>query len=289
MPMKVAQKIALHYIRAKLNLLAVFSKRKAAKKAFNIFCTPFQKSKKPAPPIFAKGEKLSLKVEDKLVYGYRWNHGQDKKILICHGFESTCFNFDRYIAPLSKQGFEVLAFDAPAHGRSQGKQINLPQYVETIRRIDKYYGPIEGFLGHSFGGLAIAHYLETLDKNEHIKTVFIAPATETVSSINTFFKVLQLDQGVRKEFDQLIFEKGGVWPSYFSIRRAMHEIKGPVLWFHDEDDDLTPMADAIRVRDDQHPNLRFVATQGLGHRRIYRENKVVKESIEFLTGISKRP
>ena len=185
--MKLAQKIAINYIRAKLNILAVVSKKKAAKKAFEIFCTPYQRSKKKSPPVFDKAEKLSFMLDDKLVKGFRWNQGGRKKILICHGFESTCINFDRYISGLVKHNCEVIAFDAPAHGKSEGKRINIPMYVDMLRKINQNYGPVGGFLGHSFGGLAITHYLETIEHNDDFRTVLIAPATETVSSINTFF------------------------------------------------------------------------------------------------------
>ena len=282
--MKLAQKLAINYVRAKLNILAVISKRKAAKEAFRLFCTPFRKPKTRYPPIFQKAEKLSFVLEGKLVKGYRWNHPSQKKIVIVHGFESYSNNFDRYISILVKKGMEVIAFDAPAHGRSEGKQINLPMYVAMLKKLVEYYGPVDGFLGHSFGGLAISHYLETLKSNEHIRSVLIAPATETKTSIDLMFKFLQLDDEVRKEFDQLIHEKAGVGPEHFSVARAMKNIKGPVLWFHDEEDDLTPIKDALKARDAGFTNLEFIITKGLGHRKIYRDNKVVKRSIEFLKG-----
>lgn len=281
--MKFAQKLAVNYIRAKLNILAVISKRKAAREAFKIFSTPFRKPRKKNPPIFEKAEKLSFVIDGKTVRGYRWNHPSPRKIVIVHGFESNSKNFDRYISPLIKHCCEVLAFDAPAHGSSDGKRIQLPMYVGMLKRLVEYFGPVNGFLGHSFGGLAIAHYLESVKDNEDIRTVLIAPATETKTSINLFFDFLQLNGDVRKEFDQLIFEKAGVWPDHFSVRRAMKNIKGPVLWFHDEDDELTPLSDALVARDDQHANLEFVITKGLGHRKIYRENKVLRRSVEFLT------
>jgi alpha-beta hydrolase superfamily lysophospholipase len=156
--MKLAQKIAVNYVRAKLNITAVVSKRKAARKAFDLFCTPFRKSKKKMPPVFAKAEKLSFTLRGIVIRGYRWNHQPGaRKILIVHGFESTCYNFDRYITPLVKKGYEVMAFDGPAHGRSGGKQINLPLYIETLQEIYRLFGPVDGFLAHSFGGLAVAH------------------------------------------------------------------------------------------------------------------------------------
>lgn len=280
--MKLAQKLTIGYIRAKLNIMAMISKKKAAKKAFDIFCTPFRKSKKKNPPLFDKAEQLSFLLDEHIIRGYRWNAGGEKKILIVHGFESSAKNFERYVMPFVKKGYEVMAFDAPAHGKSGGKRINLPLYIQTITKVGELYGPIDGFITHSFGGLATSHYLESIPHNENIRMVLIAPATETTSAIDSFFNFLKLSTDIRKEFDELIFEKGGVWPDHYSIRRTMKHIDAKVLWFHDQDDDMTPLEDALNVANDNHPNLEFVTTQGLGHRRIYRDNAVMKRIFEFL-------
>lgn len=280
--MKLAQKFVVNYYRAKLNLMAVISKKAAAKMALNLFCTPLRRHRKKAPPVFTTGEPLQFRHESHIIHGYRWNHPSPKKALVVHGFESSCKNFDRYISSLIKKGYEVIAFDAPAHGNSSGRQINLPLYLSTVQYIYKQYGPIESFVTHSFGGLVIAHFLETITHDESVRAVFIAPATETVTTIDAFFKFLQLDDGVRKEFDQQIFTRSGYWPAHFSIRRAMHNVQAQILWFHDEDDELTPLEDALKVEADRHPNISFRITKGLGHRKIYRDNKVIKEALEFL-------
>ena len=279
--MKLAQKIAVGYLRAKLNITALVSKKKAAVWAFELFCTPLRKAKKKKPPVFDKGEKLHLKVEKLTIVGHRWNAGQENKCLIVHGFESTAYNFDRYINPLIKKGYEVLAFDAPAHGGSGGKQITLPLYVTTIKKIYEKYGPIHSFMAHSFGGLAVTHFLETIPAQKK-KVVLIAPATETTTAIDSFFKFLHLDGEIRKEFDALIFEKGGKHPHEYSIKRVMHQIQATVLWIHDEDDQMTPLSDALKVKEDAHTNVEFMITKGFGHRRIYRENQVVKKILDFL-------
>ena len=280
--MKLAQKIAVNYLRARLNIMAVVSKERAAKKAFEIFSTPYYKSKKKYPAIFDRGEKIAFVLEGLSIKGFRFNHPRENKVLIIHGFESSIKNFERYINPLVKKGYEVIAFDAPAHGRSDGKRIILPMYIKMLQEICGRYGPIHRFMSHSFGGLALAHLLEALPHTNTTKAVLIAPAAETTSAIDSFFKFLDLGREIRIAFDQYIFDKSGVHPSYYSIRRAIRNVQAQILWIHDENDEITPLSDALNIKEENHPNIEFEITKGLGHRKIYRDNKVVKRIIDFL-------
>lgn len=284
--MKFSQHLALGYIRAKFKLLAAISKKKAAEKAFELFCSPQRRNLKQPPKIFEQAEKVQLKVEGITVKGWHWHPETaaipQRKALIIHGFESSAINFDRYVRPLLRKGYEVLAVDAPAHGRSGGSQINAPLYKKTIQAINKQFGPIQSFMAHSFGGLAVCLALEEISHTPDYRLVLIAPATETTTAIETFFSFLKLDPAIRPEFDKVIIKKGGVSPAWYSIRRAMKHIKAKVLWIHDEDDDTTPLSDALKVKDENHTNIQFVITKGLGHRRIYRDNKVAKQIVEFL-------
>lgn len=284
--MKFSQHLALGYIRAKFKLLAAISKKKAAEKAFELFCTPQRRNLKQPPKIFEQAEKVQLKVEGITVKGWHWHPETaaipQRKALIIHGFESSAINFDRYVRPLLRKGYEVLAVDAPAHGRSGGSQINAPLYKKTIQAINKQFGPIQSFMAHSFGGLAVCLALEEISHTPDYRLVLIAPATETTTAIETFLSFLKLDPAIRPEFDKVIIKKGGVSPAWYSIRRAMKHIKAKVLWIHDEDDDTTPLSDALKVKDENHTNIQFVITKGLGHRRIYRDNKVTKQIVEFL-------
>ena len=280
--MKLSQRLALRYIRTKFKLLSTISKKKAAEKAFALFCTPQLRNKKPLPEIFVKAEKLNFKIDGLNVKGWRWNHPATRKALILHGFESSVVNFDKYIKRLIEKNYEVLAFDAPAHGRSDGKQINAPLYKRTIQEINRLYGPVQSFLAHSFGGLAVCLALEEINHTPDYKLVLIAPATETTTAIDSFFKFLRLDPTIRPEFENLIFRRSGYRPAWYSIRRTMKNIRAKVLWVHDEEDDTTPVCDVLKVKSENHPNIEFVLTKGLGHRRIYRDNKVAKLIVDFL-------
>jgi pimeloyl-ACP methyl ester carboxylesterase len=280
--MKLSQRLALRYIRTKFKLLSTISKKKAAEKAFELFCTPQSRNKKKLPAIFETAEKLHFELEGVTIRGWRFNHPAERKALIIHGYESSVINFDRYVKLLIKKGYEVLAFDAPAHGRSGGKQINAPLYKEMIKQIHKLYGPVQSYMAHSFGGLAVCLALEEISHTKDYRVALVAPAAETTTAIDSFFKFLQLDPAIRPEFERLIIKKGGVSSDWFSINRALKHIRARVLWFQDEEDDITPISDVLKVKEQNYHNVEFVFTKGLGHRRIYRDNKVVKSIVEFL-------
>ena len=280
--MKLSQRLALSYVRTKFRLLSSISKKKAAEKAFELFCTPQYRNKKKLPKVFEAAEKLSFLFEGYRIRGYRWNKGGERKVLIIHGFESSVINFDRYVKPLVQKGYEVLAFDAPAHGRSSGKKINALIYRDFLVYINKEYGPVRSFMAHSFGGLAISLALEKIRHREPAKLVLIAPATETKTAIDQFFHFLKLDDGVRTEFDKLILKLRGKPLEWYSVTRALEHISAKVLWFHDEEDKVTLFTDAVKAKSMNFAHVDFVFTKGLGHSRIYRDNSVHKKIIDFL-------
>lgn len=274
--------MAIGYVRTSLALLSKVSKRKAAQKAFELFTTPPTRVKKELPAIFKKAEELSFRFQGLKVVGYRWNHPQPKKALILHGFESSVVNFDKYVPPLLKKGYEVLAFDAPAHGRSDGKIINAVDYKNMILHILEVYGPVTTFISHSFGGLALSLALEETPHDESWKAVLIAPATESTTAMHQFFALVRLDEDVKKEFETLIEEANGKSLSWYSVARASAHIKAQVLFLQDKQDAQTPYTDVEPIIRKQYPNFRFVISDGLGHRRIYKDASSIKTIMEFL-------
>ena len=215
--------------------------------------------------------------------GYRWNHPQAKKALILHGFGSAAHKFEEYATLLTNKGYEVLAFDAPAHGDSEGDTTNAIEYSAMIKQVMEQFGPIQSFMAHSFGGISLSLALEQMPHDENTKVVFIAPATETTSAIDGAFNMLKLKNlAVRNEFEKIIFNLTGKNVAWFSMRRAMYNIKASVLWIHDEDDVITPWTDALKVKEDNHPNIKFVLTKGLGHQKIYHNDAVKTMLVNFM-------
>ena len=280
--MKLSQRVTLIYIRTKFKLLSAISKKKAAQYAFKLFCTPPSRDKKKLPGIFKDAEKLQFEFDEYNIVGYRWNAGGHKKVLILHGFESSAVNFAGYIGPLIKKGYEVLAFDAPAHGYSSGKRITAIVYRDLVKYIDEHYGPVQSYLGHSLGGFVLSLALAEMPHDENHRAVFIAPSAETSSAITGFLEFLKLDHKVRTAFENHIEKISGHPVPWFSISRTLKDIHAKILWVHDEDDLVTPFEDALKVKRENYSNVQFVITKGLGHSRIYRDPEIIKTVVNFL-------
>jgi pimeloyl-ACP methyl ester carboxylesterase len=281
--MKLAQKLAKAFIILHLNLLALFSKRKAAVRAMHIFQKIFRRKKRDEPALFRSAERLEFIFNGTTIRGFRWNHPAERKALVLHGHDSSVLNFEMYLEGFLSKGYEVLAFDAPAHGVSDGESINALEYRDFIIYIHEHYGPVKSYIAHSFGGLALPLALEKIDHDDSYRLALVAPATESTTSIKRFFRFLHMhDPAVKEEFDKLIVEMSGHPASWYSVTRAISFIKAKVIWVHDEDDNVTPLSDALKVKEKNYPNVKFVITQGLGHNQVYRDERVMKSILDFL-------
>lgn len=235
------------------------------------------------PAIFHKAEPLSFPFNGNTINGFRWkSHNMNAPtILVCHGMNSCSYRFEKYIHLLLQHNVNVYAFDAQAHGKSTGKILNAVIYSEIIEQIAIKYGPINGIIAHSIAGMATSFAMERVQKN-NTKLVLIAPATETVSAVDNFFKIFNLGDEFRVIFDQTVQDLRGLPTSWYSATRAIKNLSNPVLWIHDEDDIICPYNDTGEIRSLQLPNIEFITTKGLGHNKIYRDKDVQKMVIDFI-------
>lgn len=254
----------------------------AARQAFSLFITPQTRSTKPLPILFEQAEPLEWIESGDRCQGWRWNAGAARRILILHGFSSSARNFSHLIEALVQEGAEVIAFDAPAHGNSEGKKIHSLRYRKLIQSIRSAWGPFDGYIAHSFGGLSLSLALEEEPPRIQERVVLIAPATETRSALKQLQSTLQLSPKILKQIDKLIEQRSDHPVSWFSVNRVAKSLTNPVLWIHDRKDEITPYADILPTLERNQSNIRFLITEDLGHRRIYRDPTVCSEILQFL-------
>ena len=284
--MNLIRTIALFYFQKKYQIYALFSLNWAAQKAYIRFISPFAKSKKSlVVPLFQNTERLTRSFKNLKINGYKWNGTNGKTALLVHGFEGDSGSLSSYVEPLLAHNYTVLAFDAPAHGLSEGTQCEIYDYADLIQNVLEEYPNTDVVIAHSFGCACSAFAFERLGKLDlPIKFVMIAAAVEAGSALKRFWKALEITPDLQKKMTEIVSAREGHSIEWYSIRRILNETKLPLstLLIHDRDDEITPYIDAEKLANDNLPNVTFIATNGLGHNQIYKEESVQKMVFDFI-------
>src|SRR5690606_20489786 len=158
-----------------LNTAAVVAPKMAARHSFNIWCYPFRTPLKPYHREFLDtAEKFSFYHNNTRVQGYRWGNGE-KNVLFLHGWQSHSFRWKNFIQSLSPSEYTVYAIDAPGHGLSGGKMLNVPIYSNVIQQLIHDTGEFHAVVGHSIGSFSILHALHHTPSLPVRRLVLMAP------------------------------------------------------------------------------------------------------------------
>ncbi len=229
----------------------------------------------------AKHHKIPLPRFNKTIHVYQWGDGK-KKALVLHGWSSRATRLADLIEKLLNAGYTVYAADAPSHGLSSGRSTNMVEYIESIKEINKRFGPFDAVIGHSMGGIsalnAVAkHLLDT----KKLVTVGIPDSIERI--FYQFAEVMQLKPVIAELNIKYMRDKLGTDIKELAGSYNARKVDIPVLVVHDKDDKEVPFTDAENIVSNLRKGRLYV-TEGLGHRRIVRNEKVLSDIVNFLEG-----
>ena len=185
--------------------------------------------------------------------------------------------FYKLINELVSNNNHVVSFDGPAHGASSGRQTNLYEFSDAINIIAEKYGKIELAIGHSFGGITI---LNAIEKGLGIdNVVFVATPSLSGDIIKQFEEKINGTPATGENFRKEIFSRHGIDFDSMAASEVIQKISiNSLLLVHDENDRDVPITHA-RVMQERYPAAKTFYTDGLGHTRILRNDKVLNEIV----------
>ncbi|RXM42022.1 alpha/beta fold hydrolase [Flavobacterium sp. YO64] len=203
----------------------------------------------------------------------------DRKILLVHGWSGRGTQLFKIADELLDNGYSVVSFDAPAHGKSKGNSTIMSEFISSILEIEKQYGPFEFAIGHSLGGMSV---LNAIKDGLKVKKAIVIGSGDIVQDIlNDFVAKLGLKQAISERLREFFENKYQVKMDNFSAYRAAQKVKIPVLVIHDNDDPEVPAKAGIHIHENLENGELFL-TEGLGHRKILGNQNVIKKAIEFI-------
>lgn len=228
-----------------------------------------------------KASKFFIHYGEKKIQCYRWGKIGGKRILLIHGWDGKAMQFKSFLPGLIEQGYDILSFDGPGHGHSDGKESNLFEFSQVIDLIGKKYGPFYAIMAHSGGVLSAVMSLNKKEWAE--KIVCLSALTRFKENLSYHLQqILNVSDEVINETKKNFEKKFGshIWESTYSYNHVSH-LQSPFLFIHDEDDQKVPIEDGLLLADHVQKSS-FIKTKGLGHRKILSDKYVLEKVFHFL-------
>jgi pimeloyl-ACP methyl ester carboxylesterase len=275
----VYPRLLLLALRSFFAALSLVSPRAAGRVALRLFCTPrrhhqrgWERQIAAAGRRFRAGPRLAART-----------FGAGPLVLLLHGWEGRGLQLGRFVDPLVRAGFRVVAIDLPAHGESAGARTDLIECTEALRKVGRDLGPLAAVVAHSFGGAVTTLALERgLDAGA---VVLIASPSSIDDVVRRFGELTGLRGAGMRAFRDAIERQTGVRLADVEIFERVARLRVPALIVHDHDDREVPFHDAERLAA-RWPNATLLPTKGAGHRRILKDEEVIRRAVQFLVTVS---
>lgn len=206
-------------------------------------------------------------------------------VLLMHGWMCTAALMTSFVEPLCQSGFQVVALDGPAHGKSSGWQTNLRQFGDAIQAVGRQFGPLAAVVGHSFGGAAavlLQHEHGGEPGTDWGRLALISSPGETKFMMHVIAQAINASPQAEADMQRRFFDRYGEPIENFSIAQLSRELRMPGLIVHDRDDGLIPFDQGEAIAQ-VWTEAKFVVTEGLGHSKILHCPQVLAQVTEFLT------
>lgn len=262
-------------------IIQFFSKSMATKFAAKLFVSPVK-----FPPterekmLYKSAQKTSLTISsigktiEVLQYGY-----SKKKVLFVHGWSGRSTQLFLTADKLLEHGYMYISFSGPAHCNSSGNSTSMPEFIEAIKEINLQFGPFDVAIGHSFGGMCLYN---SIAEGFSVKKIITIGAPDKISEvIRRFTDSMELKEVISEKIKKTFDTKWRKNIDDHSSSTVSKNISIPALVIHDSRDNDVLVSSAFKIRQSLKQG-KILITEGLGHTKILRNQKVTSRIIDFI-------
>lgn len=205
-------------------------------------------------------------------------------VLLVHGWGGHAGQMLALADRLSAQGLRPVIVEMPAHGRSSGSVSNLPQFARVLEyvtaRLLQQGHTLHAVVAHSLSANAGAYAASRGLAAGRL--VLLAPPASPLEYTRLFAHVFGLRETTRAAMQRRIEAREGILMPQFEPAAVGPRISLPTLVVHDRQDSINRFADGVAYSE-AIAGARLMATEGLGHRKILKDEEVLREVAAFLT------
>ncbi len=223
-------------------------------------------------PLLASSERVTLRFGLSVL---RW--GEGPAVLLLHGWAGRPTQFAHLIEQLVGAGYSVYALDAPAHGRSPGREANVVLFAHALLEAAGELPPLRAVVGHSLGGAAALLAAQMGLRSEALVTV--SAPSRILEQLRLFARFVGLPALARSHFIRLVERQAGISAACLDVARYRLEMPGLVV--HADDDPRVAVENAERIHA-AWPASRLLRLPGGGHHRLLGERRLSESLLALL-------
>ena len=232
-----------------------------------------------------QAERIDVYTGQRRLTAWRWGT-RGPTVLLVHGWDSRASHLGGFVAALLSRNCQVVAFDAPGHGDSDGTRSNVVDIGRTILDVARQLGPFNAAIAHSVGSpaslYAFAHGMEVTS------SVHLAGPSSLKRVLTRVGHLFQFPEDQRALLYQRMAEQIGASLDMMEIGNLAEGMRHPALLLHDPDDAEVPYAESVALQA-AWPRSVLRPIHDVGHRRLIRESTVVEASVDFIDQQLQRP
>jgi pimeloyl-ACP methyl ester carboxylesterase len=231
----------------------------------------------------ARGAAFEHKRRAIATWEWGWRDAERPAVLLAHGWGGHAAQMRPFVFPLLAAGYRVVAFDQPAHGVSEGRITGLPDFADVLASLAARCGPVHGVIAHSLAAAAATY---AVSRGLRIRRlVAIGASLDVFAYSRMFARWHWISERVRRAMEHAIEERFGVGWSDLDMARLAPRLSAEALVIHDRTDRIVPWRRGAAFAR-QWPGARLLVTEGLGHARILRDDRVAQAAAQFISGKS---
>jgi pimeloyl-ACP methyl ester carboxylesterase len=174
----------------------------------------------------------------------------------------------------------VVALDAPAHGRSPGREADVVLFARALLEAASELPPLHAVIGHSMGGASALLATQLGLRSEALVT--IAAPSRVLTMLRRFARFVRLPPQARSHFIRLVERQAGMPAAHLDVTR--YQLDFPGLVVHAADDPMVPVSEAEAIHAAWFDSRLLRLEQG-GHLRLLADPQLVAGVLELLAGV----
>jgi pimeloyl-ACP methyl ester carboxylesterase len=225
-----------------------------------------------------RAERLEVRSKGRRLAAWTWGEGPN--ILLVHGWDSRASHLGSLVAALRWANCRVVAFDAPAHGDSEGTASDVMDIGHSILDVAGQLGPFDAVIAHSVGSPAS---LFAFAQGMRVSaSIHLAGPSSLKRVLSRLGDACRLTDDQLSLLQKTMAERIGDSLDAMELENLSEGMRHPALLLHDPDDLEVPYSESV-ILQAAWPQSELRPVPGVGHRRIIREKPAIDASVHFIT------